>query len=310
MLARRQILSAMAGLAMLAMPVSALAKPHHDTDKHGAYAWHDQGVHNGWNKHQRAEAYYTQPRVAPVWNSSSYYDHHEPRYWATPQQVGWHDSDAHRWNPNWDSNYRCDGDGDDCHWANNNYGPQYWQNNGGYDYGAPYSWYQAAPPGGMNLEQQRSWLIERRQRAMAIIAQMRARGDSRGPKRMIPIVNALDNKIASINRQLGYGRGYSGYAPSAYVPPSYAPAANYATPPLNSLLAGNYGGSPYGGNSYGGIPYGGIPYGGSPYGGSPYGGSPYGGSPYGGSSYYGNSGYANPTTQALVSMLPLLLGPH
>jgi hypothetical protein len=102
----------------------------------------------------------------------------------------------------WDDNYACDEDGDNCHW-NSDYGSRYWQNNGGYNYGAPYSWYEGEPPAGANLVQQRAWLINRRQRAMALIAQMRARGDDRGANRVVSIVHALDGRIASINRHLG-----------------------------------------------------------------------------------------------------------
>jgi hypothetical protein len=39
---------------------------------------------------------------------------------------------------------------------------------------------------------------------MALIAQMRARGDRRGANRMVSIFRALNGRIASINRQLGY----------------------------------------------------------------------------------------------------------
>ncbi|MGH7837859.1 MAG: hypothetical protein ACREQC_08555 [Candidatus Binataceae bacterium] len=294
MLSRKQLLSAMAGLAMLAMPVSALAKHHDDGSNPRPYAWHDQGRHNGWAKHQFAAAapvalarpYYAKPRIARTWDGPNY-NQRASRYWATPQPIGYHracDNDgddcglapnrpANYWQPGWDRNYHCGADGDDCHW-NNNYGPQYWQNNGGYDYGAPYSWYEAQPPANSSLAQQRTWLITRRQRAMGIIARMRARGDSRGAARMVSVVNALDTRIASLNRQLGYSP-YSGYAPTA----DYGPAANYPTSPLSSLLTGA----------------------------TPY----YGNANYGNSNpYYGNTSYGDPTTNALVSVLPLLLGPH
>jgi hypothetical protein len=111
---------------------------------------------------------------------------------------------------------------------------------------------------------------------MVIIARMRARGDSRGADRMVSIVQALNQRIASINRRLGY-RAYSGFAPtSAYDP------LNYQSSSLSPLLTGA---APYYGNS------------------NPYYGNP--------NAYGNNTGYyGNPTTDALVSALPMLFGAH
>ena len=247
-----------------------------------SYAWHDQGYHNGWVKRQAAtetlppiaHRYYGEPRVAQTGYGHNYNPPSE-RYSAAPQPIGWADGDRHDWDDegrqwrhrDWDDNYTCDDDGDNCHW-NSDYGSRYWQNNGGYNYGAPYSWYEGQPPAGANLVQQRAWLITRRQRAMVLIAQMRSRGDRRGANRMVSIVRALNGRIASINRQLGYNP-YSGYAPSA----TYGPPVNY--PGASPLLTGA---APYHGNS---------------------------------NPYLGDTAYTgNPTTDALVSMLPILLGPH
>jgi hypothetical protein len=289
MLSRKQILSAMAGVAMLAVPVSALAKHHDDTYNPRPYAYHDQGFHKGWAKQRLAAAepapiahrYQAAPRVAPKWYGRNY-DEGPRRYWAEPRPIGWNNG----YQPGWDRNYRCDadGDGDDCRWTNNS-GPQYWQNNGGYDYGAPYSWYDAQPRAKLGIAQQRAWLINRREHAMGIIARMRARGDSRGANRMVGIVRNLDQRIAMRNRQMGYN-GFSGYAPAAYGPSAFAPdagygpAANYpASAPLSGLLSGA-----------------------APY----YGNGNYGNA----NAYYGNGAYGSPTTDALVAALPLLLGPH
>src|SRR6185312_832469 len=79
--------------------------------------------------------------------------------------------------------------------------------------------------------QQLNWLLARRQRAMRVIAQMRARGDSRGAARMVPIVQALNRRI---NRLRGVNYGANAIypnVPASYVPPlaarGYAPSAPY-----------------------------------------------------------------------------------
>jgi hypothetical protein len=314
MLSSKKIFSAMAGLAMLAVPVTALAGHRDDRQQQRPFAahdqgfqrqsfqrpfapreqgfqrpnaWHDQGLHNGWAKHQFAPAapvqygrpYFAAPRVAPIW-----LDHHEDRneyrparnYWAPPlRPIGWHGEGE---NDDWGRrNYRCNGDGDDCRW-NNNGGSRYWQNNGGYNYGAPYSWYEEQPPAAYGPSQQLGWLTMRRQRALGIMARMRARGDYRGAARMAIIVNALD-------RRIGGRGGYQGYNTyDSYPPAAYAPAvSNYGYgSPLAPILGGAA--APYYGNP-------------NPY----YASNPYSGA----NGYYGNN-----TTTALVSMLPLLLGPH
>ncbi|HLW69658.1 MAG TPA: hypothetical protein VKS22_03450 [Candidatus Binataceae bacterium] len=307
MLSRKQILSAMAGVAMMAMPVTALAKHRGDNYNPRPYAYHDRGFHNGWAQHRLATAepsfnphrYYAEPRVAPNWYGRND-NQGARRYWAEPRPIGWNNNQEPRrywaqpqptgWNngypPSWNRNYQCDddGDGDSCRWTNN-YGSQYWQNNGGYNYGAPYSWYQAQPPANLGIAQQRAWLINRRQRAMGIIARMRARGDNRGANRMLGVVRGLDQRIASLNRRIGYN-GNPGYAPAAYGPSAFAPNAAYgqgvnypASSPLSALLTGA-----------------------APY----YGNSNYGNA----SQYYGNTAYGSPTTNALVAALPLLLGAH
>jgi hypothetical protein len=66
---KKQILSALVGVAMLALPVSAFAG-HHDNDWHHPqpFARHDHGLHRGWLKHQwaRGDWYGTPARRAFV----------------------------------------------------------------------------------------------------------------------------------------------------------------------------------------------------------------------------------------------------
>jgi hypothetical protein len=265
MLSKKKILSTMAGLAMLALPVSALAGHKHDNpDRFRPYTWHDQGWHRGWDKRQIVPTPYQTAhndfrnrvnRYTPgplVWNGGDNAD------WAHP---GYHrawdrDGDSSRWVPNggpgyyhpvWGrnvaSNYNCDADGDNCPGINNG-GTGYWNNNGGYNYGQPYSWYQAEPPAAYGLAQQRDWLIAKRQRAMETLARMRARGDSRAAARMVPIVNALNRRIARLNSQVGGRYGANDHY-------QFAPASAYV-PPINSMVAPGYTANSrnYGGSNY------------------------------------------------------------
>ena len=69
MTTRKNILAAMVGLAMLAMPARALAGDHHHRDwddNQRPRTWHDQGWHNGWYKNHgdRDDYRYAQP----VWH--------------------------------------------------------------------------------------------------------------------------------------------------------------------------------------------------------------------------------------------------
>jgi hypothetical protein len=104
---------------------------------------------------------------------------------------------------NWNSHYACDADGDNCRWASG-YAPQYWRNHGGYDYGAPFAWYQADPPGGYNLARRRNWLLRRRQVSYAVLQQMRARGDGDGQRRMEAVIANLNTRIARLDHRGGY----------------------------------------------------------------------------------------------------------
>ena len=85
--------------------------------------------------------------------------------------------------------------------------------------------------------------MAKRQQTMVTIAQLRARHDSRGAARLVPVVTALNRRIAALNR-VGYNGGY-------------APPLNYATgAPSNAL--------PYTGGSYYNGGYTGAPYTGNP----------------------------------------------
>ena len=130
--------------------------------------------------------------------------------WVPNVRIGYHrqcdaDGDHCWWVPNkasnWNSNYVCDADGDNCRWTNG-YGPQYWRNHGGHDYGAPYAWYQAEPPSGYNLVRQRNWLMNRRKLGYAALARARVRGDEGAEERLEAVIGELNNRLARINRQL------------------------------------------------------------------------------------------------------------
>jgi hypothetical protein len=276
MFSRKQILSAMAGVAMLTMPVSAFAG-HHDGDRDDRrpFAWHDQGFHRGWEKHQIAP-------MGPRYGGGYDEDRRTPaRGWygrPTSRPYGYH--------------RECDEDGDRCGWEANapqrfyrpyaapnyRYAPGYWNEDENEDEGGSYSWYQQMPPSSYNGSQRMGWLVDRRQRALYAIARLRARHDSRGAARMVKVLNGLNQRIAVVNNpRLGYSGGYgynSGYG--------YAPTMNNYFDPANSLGSA-------------------LPYNGSYYG-SPYGSSYYG-SPYSNGSYYGN-----PTVDALSSLVVPLLG--
>jgi len=85
MLSKRTLLSAVAGLAMLAIPAIALAGGPY------THGWHDQGWHRGWYKH------FDRDDSRPAWGTHRFYAppvaryHHEPdaddfrsnqRYWG------------------------------------------------------------------------------------------------------------------------------------------------------------------------------------------------------------------------------------
>jgi hypothetical protein len=178
MLLTKKMLSAAVGLAMLATPAAALAG-------HRVADVTDLPMHVAQNPG---------PQMEPVKWHGGYH------------QVCDADRDDCRWVPNQpvsngNMRYQCDADGDDCRWVGG-YGPQYWPDHGGYDYGAPFSWYRAEPPARYGLSQRRNWLVARRQRAYFVMAKMRARGDRHAEERMVRAIDDLNARIANLNRQM------------------------------------------------------------------------------------------------------------
>jgi len=207
---RKNLLPALVGLAMLALPATALAGHHHDRDRDDnprPFAGHDHGWHRGWFKHQG-------DAVRPAWDDDDE-QHHFRRRYEQPAAL-------------------CDDESDDY---NQGYGDDD-------DYGPPLSYYQGEPPAGYGLVQRRDWLIRRRQRAAYMMSLMRARHDSRAALRMSGVLRSLDARIARGNR-LGAGGGYlspsAPYYNAAYnsnypYDPNYQ--ANYQTSPgLNALTS-------------------------------------------------------------------------
>jgi len=102
------------------------------------------------------------------------------------------------------------------------------------------------PPASYGRSQSLSWLMQKRYNTMRTIAALRARGDSKGAARLVPVVKALNQRIGGLNSGYGYNGGYG-----------YSGGANYAPP---------YYGAPSDGASYYGAPdagYG-VPYTGNP----------------------------------------------
>jgi hypothetical protein len=240
---KKRILSALAGAAMLALPVSAFAG-HHDHWNHPRpNAWHDHGWHNGWMRHQRARGGWYGPRA----------------------ERGWYGPPAQR--PyGWNNGYGCDEDGDRCGWGagapmpsyqpNYGYRPGVWRGDDDGDEGAAgaYPSYLQQSPAGLPPSQSLSWLMAKRQRTMATIAQLRARHDSRGAARLVPSVTALNRRIATLNNRSGYNGNY-GYGPTSYV----APVTSSFNPlPYNSPIPYNTA-NPYYGGGYYNTPYTGNP---------------------------------------------------
>jgi hypothetical protein len=177
MLSKTKVLSAMVGLAMLALPTAAFAG-HHDGGFHG------HGWHHGWN-HGRRGGW-----RGRGWNNG-WYGHGEGDdgdddgggyRWGRP---GWRGGDDGGWRQ---YGYGCD---DDC-------GGGRW---GGYN-GAYNNGYF---PGGAYGPNQLNSLIAQRQRTTIELERMRARGDSRGAARMASILQGINGRIARSRGGYGYG---------------------------------------------------------------------------------------------------------
>jgi hypothetical protein len=179
---RKNILAAMVGLAMLAMPVSALAKDHHGGNWNNPrpQAWHDQGNHNGWFKNHGDRDDYR-----PGWTGRNYYQppvwHHEPdrddyRYYRPTRNQ----------EPDEDDNY--------------SEGPGYYGGN----YGTPYY--------GKSLGQ----LMVDRQNEYRTYISLLNRHDSRAANRYWQkVLHPTDQRIAALNGgyvppAAAYNNGYYG----------------------------------------------------------------------------------------------------
>jgi hypothetical protein len=202
MFSRKQILSAMAGVAMLALPVSAFAND-----------WN----HHNWNQHNRAvhNASVNHQLVGNASVAGSRYAAN--RYGWTPR-VGWNGAPAQR-----------------AYVASSGYPPYAWNryNHPGFAPAPAYQGYMtptygyprraamgaancnpAAVYSGSTPATSPSWLMTKRYNTMRTIAQLRARGDSRGAARLVPTVKALNQRIGGLNNQLGCNSGY-GYSPAS-----------------------------------------------------------------------------------------------
>jgi hypothetical protein len=130
-LLKKNVLSAVVGLAMLALPASALAGHHQDWDDYPRpYASHHQAPHQGWFKHHRQYV----PRPVEDEDDEAEHYHFRPRY-RQPS-------------------FLCDADGDDCKPTNHRYDDD--------DYRPPISYYRSEPGVRYGLIQKRNWLIDRK----------------------------------------------------------------------------------------------------------------------------------------------------
>jgi hypothetical protein len=208
---RKNILAAMVGLAMLAMPVSALAKDHHGGNWNNPrpQAWHDQGKHNGWFKNQGNQGWHDdgwsrnhrdRDDYRPGWNGNNYYQppaawHHEP------------DRDDYGYN------------------GGNGYNGGY-EYNGGYGNGGTYG----TPYYGKSLAQ----LMVDRQNEYRTYMNLLNQHDSRGASRYFQqVLGPTNRRIAALN--------------GGYVPP--AAAYNNGYYGNNGLVGGLLGNNGYYGNN-------------------------------------------------------------
>jgi hypothetical protein len=196
---KKNILLAMVALAMFTLPASAFAGHYQDWDEQPQpYATHDHGRHRGWSKHHGKYA------VRPIEDENDEGEH-------------WHLKPRHQ------PFFQCDEDGDDCEPTNQ-------RNRDDNDYGLPFSYYQAEPPFGESLIQQRNWLLQRRQAAYNALYTMRVRHDGPAARRLLTVIHSLDARIANDNRVLAGG---------SYLPwvPQY-PALNSITQTRPALRMG------------------------------------------------------------------------
>ena len=158
MLPGKKILSVMVGAAMFSMPAGALAG-HYD-GRAGArpYANHERADFDG----------YRAGRTAPFQVADDDHHHHD------------HDRDWYRRHHRFNE--------DDYNWGGRN------------RYNHPYSYYNnpAPPPawGGWNRNQRTSYLMQRRDAAIRMQRQMRAKGDTGAADRLGTAIQELNRRIA------------------------------------------------------------------------------------------------------------------
>ena len=171
MTTKKNILAAMVGLAMLAMPVSALAKDHHGGDWNNPrpQVWHDQGKHNGWFKNEGNRE----------WRDDGWSRNHRDRDDYRP---GWYGNNYNQPPAAW----HHESDSDDYGY---NGGYPY---NGGYAYGGGYG----TPYYGKSLAQ----LMVDRQNEYRTYMNLLNRHDTRGASRYFQqVLGPTDRRIAAQN---------------------------------------------------------------------------------------------------------------
>ena len=228
----KAILAGMIGLAILAMPVSALAKDRH----HGNWnnprpqAWHDQGRHNGWFKGDQGghgDGWFRNHRdrddYRPGWSGRNYY---QPPAWH-------HEPDA------------------DDYGYNGGYG-----NGGGYEYGGASGTPYYGASGSF------AQLMVDLQNDCRTYTTLLNRHDPKGANREWQVLHRTDLRIAALNGSApGCNNGYYGnngllgglFGNSGYYG-NYGPYGNggyYGNVPTNGYYGnpGYYGNNGYYGNS-------------------------------------------------------------
>jgi hypothetical protein len=213
MLLKKQIVSALAGVAILALPIGAFAANYGDNNHARAFA-HGQAFR------QAAVNYHIAATMA-----SRYASAHNHGQWTPP--ASWASTPNRPWQPNQSNN----GWVPPSNWSFWHHHPYAW--NDGYiplapvyqpyaapAYGPPvypypapsYSGYRLPGHSGYGLPgyagsslsgypgdvNNLSSLKQKRHRTMETIARLRAQGDSKGAARLVPTVTALNQRINSM----------------------------------------------------------------------------------------------------------------
>lgn len=167
MISGKKMFSAMVGVAMLSMPAGALAGRYDGGANARPYAIHDQAGLDG----------YRAGRAAPFLLADDDDQHHDGDYGRD-----------HPHDRNWNRHqHRRDFDENDANWGGRNH----------YDH--PYSYYNnpATPRewSGWNSGQRQGYLTQRRDGAIRLQRQMRARGDNDAANRLGTAIQQLNRRI-------------------------------------------------------------------------------------------------------------------